>query len=111
MHYKLLDENEEHEEMNIEKTKEQKEDLEMNKFLMDEESDGSCACVRKLSNQTVLMITCALFAAFVVAEIIGALVRATSLHQHFSWTKHSNILCTVFYRQVIRYHCWEMQRR
>jgi len=30
--------------------------------------------VQRLSNQTVLAITCAMFAAFVIAEIIGALV-------------------------------------
>lgn len=73
MHYSLLDDRES--DMNIENNKSAQEDLELNKFLIDEESDGSCACVKKLSNQTVLIITCALFALFVVAEIIGALVR------------------------------------
>lgn len=68
--------------MNVEKSKAEKEDLEMNKFLMEEGSDGSCACVKKLSNQTVLMITCALFALFVIAEIIGALVSRHTKTPH-----------------------------
>jgi len=36
--------------------------------------ESSRSCVQRLSNQTVLAITCAMFTAFVIAEIIGALV-------------------------------------
>lgn len=48
----------------------EKADIE-SQFLLDE-TEGSC--IKSLSNQTVLGITCLLFFLFVVAEIIGALV-------------------------------------
>lgn len=74
VHYKLL-ENSTLEDNNmiscdVEKN-EDKLNLEGTRFLNDNRS-----CVQKLSNQTVLAITCAMFAAFVIAEIIGALVRS-----------------------------------
>jgi hypothetical protein len=51
-----------------------KADIE-NRFLLDDEKEGTFSCIRKLSNQTVLGVTCLLFFLFVVAEIVGALVR------------------------------------
>ena len=73
MHYSFVDESSlidrEMNPTDIEKN-DDKLNLEGTRFLNDDRS-----CVQRLSNQTVLAITCALFAAFVIAEIIGALVR------------------------------------
>lgn len=52
-----------------------KADIE-NRFLLE---DTEKSWIQRLSNQTVLGITCALFFIFVVAEVIGALVSFYSL--------------------------------
>ena len=67
MQYSLLDHSE------MEDTKKENGDIEGNRFLLEE--DRQVSCFSKLNNQTVLAITCSLFAIFVIAEIIGALVR------------------------------------
>lgn len=71
MHYSLIDNGTlSDREMNPDLEKnEDKLNLEGTRFLNDDRS-----CVKKLSNQSVLAITCSLFAVFVIAEIIGALV-------------------------------------
>lgn len=78
VHYKLLEnstlEDSDMISCDVEKNDE-KLNLEGTRFLNDENR----SCVQRLSNQTVLAITCAMFAAFVIAEIIGALVRIYSL--------------------------------
>lgn len=56
----------------VENKNKNKIDLESNRYLLEE--DDNTSCVKKLSNQTVLGVTCLMFFLFVVAEIIGALV-------------------------------------
>jgi hypothetical protein len=69
MQYNLLDNSEI---MDVVDKSRAKEDIEGNRFLLDESENSSC--IKSLSNQTVLGVTCLLFFLFVVAEIIGALV-------------------------------------
>lgn len=54
-----------------------KVDMEANRYLMDDDRSW----LQRLSNQTVLGVTCFLFFLFVVAEIIGALVRIMHVYR------------------------------
>ena len=67
MQYKLLDDSEE---MDVDQSATKVE--EGNRYLLDDEQQSSW--INRLSNQTVLGVTCLMFFLFVVAEIIGALV-------------------------------------
>lgn len=85
----------------VETKNKNKADLESNRYLLEE--DDNTSCVKKLSNQTVLGVTCLMFFLFVVAEIIGAVVSLVFMIGNFANFTNG---CVV--RPVIRYHCWVM---
>lgn len=89
VHYKLLENSTLEDNRMISHDVEKNEDklnLEGTRFLNDENR----SCVQRLSNQTVLAITCAMFAAFVIAEIIGALVSLKLITAVCSMIPYSN---------------------